>query len=316
MNFRTTAAILLLALAVSGLGQAGTTLRLKEKSFVRGPAVLLGDIAEIEGDNAQALAGVEVISAALPGSSRNVHAGLIESRLRQAGYSPENVSIEGPDSVMAATLYMEIEAEVIAESLRTFIESEMPWDAAQAEIDVPPPRENVTAPEGVLEIRWRCSPQYRYIGSGVFRGRICVDGREYKTIMCRAEVEAWAEVLVAASDIPRGRPLAGAAIEKRTMAMSRIPVNAIWDKEALRDQIARKTIFPGEVLKGSSVTARTVVKRNQLVPVEMKSNGLQVQSQARAMSDGRAGEVIVCMNPRSEQQFHGVVRRDGVVEVR
>jgi len=42
---------------------------------------------------------------------------------------------------------------------------------------------------------------------------------------------------------------------------------------------------------------------------------LAVTTQARAMSDGKAGDVIELMNTDSQQVFTGIVRSDGRVAV-
>ena len=68
-----------------GAAMAADSLTLHEEAYVKGPKVYLGDVADIEGENAVDLAMVEVASAALPGASKRLNAALVASRIRHAG---------------------------------------------------------------------------------------------------------------------------------------------------------------------------------------------------------------------------------------
>jgi flagellar basal body P-ring formation protein FlgA len=81
-------------------------------------------------------------------------------------------------------------------------------------------------------------------------------------------------------------------------------------------QLARRTIFAGSYLTSRDIEPRVVIQRNQIVAVEMLTGGLQVTTQARALADARSGDVVLCANLNSKEQFQGVARGDGVVEVR
>jgi flagella basal body P-ring formation protein FlgA len=97
--------------------------------------------------------------------------------------------------------------------------------------------------------------------------------------------------------------------------MSTVPASAILSIEEAVGMIARKTIFPNQPLTTRHIEPRTVVKRNQLVPVEMLVGALRVQTRAQALSNARAGDFILLQNPGNKQQFQGIVRADGVVIV-
>ena len=309
-----TTAILGIAL-LACLGARGDTLVLHEDAYVKGPSVRLGDIASIEGENAEELATLELTAAASPGAGKNISASLVEMRLRDAGVEVQDWSIEGPRSVRATTMALELTPEILAESLRRHILMEMPWDNLDTEVDVPLPLSGMTVPDGELHIEWRANPQYRYIGSGAFRGTISVDGAVKKTLLCKAEVEPYTEIVVAALDIPRGKPVSQGDLELRKMSLSRAPSGVVLEPSQVVGQLARKTLFAGAPLSARDVEPRTVIQRNQIVVVEMMAGGLRVQTRARAMSMARAGDMVLCANLNSKDQFQGVARADGVVEV-
>ncbi len=302
------------ALVVVAPALCDDVLQLKEEAFIKGPKVLLGDLVEVEeGPLAARLANVEISSAARPGDSRNLHASMVEARLRTAGM--ESVSITGSPRVRATTMHIDISREMLVASLQDHIEMEMPWDPAITEVDISRPTSDIVAPEGEMEIRWRSNPEYRYSGSGAFRGDVLIDGALYRTVTMRANVESYQEIVVAATDIPRGRPVMPAHLELQMMAISKAPRGAFTRIEEAVGQLARKTIFPGQPVTSRSVEAKRVIRRNQMVPVEITNGNIHIQHRAKAMMDGRAGDLIVCANPSTKEEFQGVVRADGVVEV-
>lgn len=317
-------AVLLAALLVCPPAPAGPetteapdTIRIKEEAYVKGPKVYLDDLVEVESrDLKERLADVEVSAAARPGDSKSVSGTLVEARLEHAGIDLDDVHIQRPRNIRATTMYLDITPEMLAASLREYIKEKMPWDPELTEIDVPLPRHSLQAPDGNLVIDWRASPQYDFVGPSNFRADLTVDGEHFRRVALRGSVETYQEIVVAATDISRGRPISERHLKKRMVALSRAPDGAMTDPEAVVGLIARKTIFPNQPVTSRNAEAQQLVKRNQTVLVEVNSGNIHIQHQARAMMDGKAGDVIVCRNPKTREEFQAVVRADGVVEVR
>ena len=95
MNRLQTALYISLALALGVTATATDTLVLKDEAYVRGPRVLLGEVAEIEGTLAPELESIELGTAALPGDSKRLNAALVESRIRNAGLDLSDVEVSG-----------------------------------------------------------------------------------------------------------------------------------------------------------------------------------------------------------------------------
>lgn len=300
-------------LVIAAGAYAADTLTFKEEAVVRGTTVRLGDLAEIGGDNAAALANIEVTAAPAPGSSKNLNASLVASRLRNAGLDPSSIEIKGASQIRATASSMEISKEMLAESLRQFIEREMPWDPTDAEIEVPLPLENVVTAEGEVTLAWRANPQYKYLGPGAFRGTIAVDGKVERTLVCKAIIEAYGEVAVAAREIPRARMISLQDLEMKKVPLSSVPAGALWEGERIVGMVAKKTFFAGQFMSMRDLESRLLIKRNQMVLVEMRAGAVHLATQAKATVDGRAGDVITCINPGSGESFEGTVRSDGVV---
>lgn len=309
----------LLALLLAGSMLAGgtmaDTLVLKEQAFVRGPEVRLGDIADIQGDNAEQLASISLGSAPQPGESKRVLAALVESRLRRAGVEPGEVEVRGAPQVQTTTLSQELTRHEVAASLREYILATMTWNPADTEIDIPLPMDDIVVPEGELAVDWRPSPGYRMVGTGAFQGTIQVDGRDERTILVKAKVEPYTELLIAATDIARGRVITPTDLEPQRMAVSQVPAGAITDPSMLVGMVAQRNIFPGQPITNRNVVSPTLIRRNQPVAFETRTGSVQVSGRAIAVSDGRAGDVVMLRAMNSKDTFQGIVQPNGTVLV-
>jgi flagella basal body P-ring formation protein FlgA len=294
---------------------APTIVTLLDEAYVTGPQVRLGDVADIEGPEAEVFSRVELGPAAVPGSSKRLTPSLLLSRLRLAGYQDASVDFRGAAAVEATTLAVDITPEVVAEDLRNFILDEMPWDAASSTIDVRLPRQAVTVPEGDLDIEWMANPQYDYLGTGLFRGKVVVDGDIKRNVICQATVETYVDVVVADREIPRGTLISTRHLRLEKQALSPLQAGVYTDMAEVAGMKARSTVFPGTVIRSRHAAQPRIFRRNQEVTVEARAGSLLVRSRAVAMTDGYAGEVATCRNPDSKEEFTGVVRDDGVVVV-
>ena len=60
---------------------------------------------------------------------------------------------------------------------------------------------------------------------------------------------------------------------------------------------------------------KMLVKRGQLVMVEAYAGRLVVRCQARAKTDAREGDLLICTNMDSKEELQGVVMADGTVAI-
>jgi len=258
---------------------------------------------------------MEVGPAALPGSSKRLATGLVMARVRHAGVDTDGLAIKGARAVRATTMHQEVSSDMVEQSLRRFILGAMPWDAQATTIEVTGPAQVLVVGDGRLGFQWRSNPDYRYLGSGAFRGEVTVDEKPVKSLLCRVDVRTYGPVLVAVEDVPRGRPLSPAMVEIQERELSTLREAALSDPAEAARCTTRRNVYAGQVITASLVAPRVVIKRRQVVPVEMRAGCLVVRARARAESDGAEGDVIACTNLNSKQPFYGIVRGDGTVVV-
>ena len=159
--------MLFVVLTAAFCAAAEDRVSLRDEVFVKGPKVVLGDIADVRGDNAAYLSSFELGQAASPGNSTVVNVALVKSKLNAAGII--DVTVDGSPRVTARTMYLDITKGMISDALREFIEIEMPWQLDATTIEIAPPAQGFVVPDGNVEFRFRRNPQYAFIGAGLFR---------------------------------------------------------------------------------------------------------------------------------------------------
>lgn len=292
-----------------------SVITLHDEAYVKGPRVLLGDLARIEGENAEELAAIEIAPAAAPGGSKRINATLLKSRIRSVTREGSAVEVRGADAVTATTLSLQLSPEMLAADLRRYIESEMPWDPANTTIDIATPAQECIVPDGAMTVDWRPSPTYAWVGKGVFRGEVLVDGMLQSVVLANAVLETYADVVVAATEIPRGAIVSRSNLRTEKKAMSTLRQGFFEDPDEVAGMVTRSTLFPGTQILTRHVAPRRIVRRNQAVTVEVRQGGLVVRDRALAMGDAGEGDLLTCRNPQSKEEFVGVVQADGTVVI-
>lgn len=303
---------IVMAMAMPGWAD---TVTLLQDAYVKGPVVRLADIATIEGEHAEALGALEISNAAKPGSTRRIDVSLLRSRIERAGYGQDAVELKGVARVAATTIHLEVDSNYLASNLRDYIETSMPWDPEDAVVDIEASSGTLMLSDGEVSVQWRINPTYRYLGRGTFRGEVSVDGRLERTVYAKATIQAFSEVLVATKGIARGERLSAANVAPEMRDLSQMKSGVFFGVDELEGIIAKSTIYTGQIVTPSKVVKAKIVKRNQLVSVQTQIGVMSIQSQAQAMSDGVAGDILTCRNLTSKEEFTGILRKDGVVVV-
>lgn len=120
-----------------------------------------------------------------------------------------------------------------------------------------------------------------------------------------------ADTIVAARIIP-----AGTIIEPADIASNpTLPESGLSDIESVIGLEARIAIYKGRAIRREDLGPPTLVDRNQIVPLIYDQGGLEIRTEARALSKGGAGDVIRAMNLNSRQTVTAHVDADGVLRV-
>lgn len=121
-----------------------------------------------------------------------------------------------------------------------------------------------------------------------------------------------AEVVVAAANVPAGRPLAAAelTVDRRELGSIADPLGAIDDAVG---QASLRPLRPGQVLQKRLLAAPVLVKRGDAVQIEARSGPVQVSASGEALEPGRQGDVVRVRNVNTGKVIRARVVEAGTV---
>lgn len=108
---------------------------------------------------------------------------------------------------------------------------------------------------------------------------------------------------------------AGSLIAAEDVALNPALKGGLDDPAQVIGREARVTIYEGRPILAASVTAPTLVDRNQLVTVGWSRGGLTIQTEGRALGRGGVGEVVRVLNIASRVTVSARINPDGTLSV-
>ena len=322
--------VLVLGLVLAPASAFGaTSVTLRSSSSATPSPVTLGEIATIEGDEAAALRGI-VISETWPGGGvvdlRDVREALDaagvnwgrvtlrggrcvlregEPRLRfgvepdaEEERRPGVVDLDGPASVRIKIARVLGELYGVAnEDLRLLFDERDEDLLGAMEAGK---RYEVSATSG-------SSSERAPVTVTVFEG-----SRVIETRTVRADVRIRRDALTLRRDLSRGEriELEDVSAGRRWVSPSGSPV--IGDAAAAAGNLARTRLSAGTILREALIEKPLVIRRNELVTVHCLSGSVALRVEARALDNGRPGDVIEFRVDRESEPFTARVSGPGV----
>lgn len=321
----------ILALLFAARAAGVTTIELRASAALDGGAVLVADVAVVSGDEAVALGAVEVfdsapasgvvrlsdVRGALDGAGVNwgrvamrggecrVRAGAprlarAETRAGEpaADAEPGVVDLSGPETPrtriarMLGALYGVENADLrlrFEERDREFLESYAPGRRYEARVETSRTSERVP------------------VSVTVFEGETIAETR---TVRVDARVRTRALVLT--RNINRGERIAADAFRSRDRWISPAGSPVVREAAGAVGQLARTRLGAGTALRVAHLERPVLIKRNGLATVHCLAGSVSVRVEARAMGEGREGDVIEFRVDRESEPFRARVSGAGI----
>ena len=122
-----------------------------------------------------------------------------------------------------------------------------------------------------------------------------------------------AEVPVLVRDVEKGELLSADdfTVEPRPLAQARgaLDVTSAAGKEALRRLRAGAIVRTGDIIRPQ------LVRRGEPVAITVRSAGLTITAQGRALSGGGQGDLVRVLNTATNRTLDGVVEKTGSVRI-
>lgn len=311
------------AILVLGIGapmlsaQSRNTVSVSPETIVEADRVELGKISRITGDPAAAekLARISLGYSPNIGATREIGRAQIVLALAAAGYSENDVKLETP-----AKMVIGRGGQTVSEvQIREAVESGLKGQFASARISIKALRitvpQKIQVPVGVLDIRVKLSGARNMFEPFSLPIEIRVDGKAVKSFGVMSEIEAYADVLVAAGDLTANSRIALTDVRVENRRLDRPYESYITDADGLRGMSLLKNVAAGEAITADKCVAGVVIKFGDTVSVEAISGRLKIIINAEARGSGKIGDHIAVKNLQSGAILQAVILDEGRAKV-
>jgi flagella basal body P-ring formation protein FlgA len=287
---------LLIAALMTASSLAAASFDLLPSAVVPGPKIYAAQVISPTPD--ASWASVELGQVALPGSERVLTHDSVLMRLKRSGKMPEGLELGGSGRCSVKASVQVIAGKDILDFCRQYIEAQLAAGPG-ASIEVLPP-----ASQPDLKVPDRPS-RLDVAGDhpAGYRGRIILRVVARQTAEDGSSIEAGSSTLnflvkvskpqlVAIKPIARGEKLSEENTELKVRDITFAAVEAFSNTSQAYGLEAKRSIAPDLAVDPSMVDLPLAVHRGDMVKLMARSNGVSVETTARALHDGRAGDSI------------------------
>ena len=135
------------------------------------------------------------------------------------------------------------------------------------------------------------------------------------SIYVSARIDVFGPVLVARHPLARNSRVTATDLELVERNLANLPHGYYATQEPVVGQLAKRTIAAASVITPTMLTPPKLVQRGETVSILAESGPLQIRGQGKALTDGKAGELIKIRADGSQRVIDGTVVSRGVVKV-
>lgn len=301
----------LLAAASAQANAPSGRIRVPAQATVAEATVRLSEIAVLDG-TAVDLGDIEIGPSPEPGTTRRISGQSVLARLRAAGLD-ESIGYTIPATVSITRAHQVLDEA----ALRPVVEAQLgerlpPGDR----VDVVEVQRPARIPLGAYEIEV-ADPAAQATGGGYRRTdvRVLQDGAVVATVPARVKIASFGPVVVARQPVARGAVLRPEDLRVEERRLDELPSTVLIDENEAVGKEARVALAAGKPLTVQSLTTAALVKRGDLVRLQIEKNGLRLSVAGEALDTGGSGERVRVLNESSKRELVGRVVDHGTVHV-
>jgi flagellar basal body P-ring formation protein FlgA len=294
------------------------TITVRLQAFVEGAQVTIGDVAEVRGDEPATVAKVRgiVIGQAPPaGEERQVHGGYVITRLRQHGFSSQDIEGEVPDKIRVTRASQRIEAREVETAVLRALHRQISWEPQQTTVQELRGIEAVLLPPGPVEYDVTFPLNSDFLGptsfTVAFRVTGSVEARQYGT----AYIDVTQDVVTTARAIARNEVIEAADVRLTRVNMARVPRRVYTRAEDVIGKRAKRPLQANSLIQTHEVEALSTVQKGDVVLMVVDSPLLKVSTMGEALESGMRGDTIRIRNMMSNREVRAIVVDKKTVKV-
>ncbi len=311
----TTFLVILFLLLVPAVTTANT-ITIPSRVQVKRMQVKLGNIAQITGDNSfiNRVQDITLGRSPLPDYQRTLYRQMIVNALQQKNIDLSAVKLNIPYQFVVTSKYKSLPIDKAVKAGKNYIYSRLSYAEEKIEITPISPPQQLKSPYGSIQFKV-ASNKRNLLGKTMIPVKILVDGQLYKQIYLQYKVEIYKEVLVAKTNLKRGRFITQDLFKKEERTVTNNRGQLVEPGAKLEGKKLKQSLQPGDVLLERMLEIPPLVKRWQDVTLIARVNGVEVTTTGRALEPGHKGEVIKVQNRNSGETVKAEVIAKGKVQI-
>lgn len=298
--------------------QSKAVIHISVETTISGDRITLGDIAKVSGANEAAVNRLKTISLGYApniGMTREISREQIALAISAAGFSEGEIALNSPAKIIVRRNGQEISNNQIRVAIEKSILSQFSADKISAQIirlDLP---EKIQVAVGKVEIRVNISGNRNLLERFSLPVEIRIDGKIVRSFAATMEIEAFAEVYVAAKDLAINTKIGETDVKLEKQRLEKPITSYLRETGKLRGAVLIKNVANGEQITTDSFVAGVVIKFGDSVRIEAQSGNLKIILNGEARSAGKIGDRIAVKNLQSGSILQAVVQDEGLVKV-
>ena len=173
----------------------------------------------------------------------------------------------------------------------------------------------MSVPAGKIEYNPINQIHSNYLGRKAITVAVMINGKEYGRIRMSGDLQLYGEVLCTTRRIKRHTILAGNDIRVIRRNISMLGPDLIKLTEMAVGMRLKTSLRAGAVLFAHQLESPPLIKRGDLVTIQVKSDNIRITVQGEARNPGAMGELIRVKNLMSRKEIFAKVLDSGTVEV-
>ena len=302
----------------SVFAQSEIVIRVSAESTIKNDRVTLGDVAKVSGASEEKLNRLKSVSlgyAPNVGMMRELFKDRIALSIAAAGFAKGDFTLIAPPKIIVRRESQTVNQSLLRETVESAILVNFKSENVTAKIvrlDLPP---NIQIPAGNVEVRANTANITNFFTPFSVSLEIRVDNKIVRRISATAQIEATAEVLVAAKDLISGDKINETDVKKEFRRLEKPLNNYLRDAEKLRGTVLLKNLSSGQVITTDTVAAGYVIRAGDLVRIVGQSGKMQIIVNGEARTSGKIGDRVAVKNSQSGTILQAVVVDEGLVKV-
>jgi flagella basal body P-ring formation protein FlgA len=297
---------------------AGISVSVPAESTVQGPSIILGEIADISGDDetkVNALRALKLGSAPQPGGRMVLTRELLGSRLAAAGSDLSGITWMVPEYVTLSTAAQTVSGRNLAETALEAVEQRISAASEDIDIELVGYPADILAPVGSVTLQADLPHGIRKNGPTIANVTVSTNGHTFTKVSLRYNVKIYADIVVAAKPLNAHEPLTPENLTLQRLDTLSLNSSYITDRNKLVGLSAKRFLAAGTVINDMVVEKPVIVKRGSSVTITARSGVMEVTAAGQALQDGVEGQIIRVQNINSRRILTARVVDEGLVQV-